>query len=119
MIEVICNFCLGVCIGSAGTVIYNIKKTRQFWHEAVLGMTDLDIKCMNYEYARRKLKGNIMTNGEKYAGESHNHYVFERMCPKCNSTVCGREPSDFSKCRIKDKHDYEQWLKEYSEDDKE
>ena len=95
MIEVICIFCLGVCIGSAGTVIYNIKKTRQFWHEAVLGMT----------------------NGEKYAGESHNHYVFERMCPNCNSTVCGREPSDFRECKIKDKHDYEQWLKEYNEDD--
>lgn len=37
-------------------------------------------------------------------------------CHKCNSTVCGREPSDFRKCRIKDKHDYEQWLKEYNED---
>ena len=54
-----------------------------------------------------------MTNGEKYAGESHNHYVFEHMCPKCNSTVCGREPSDFRKCKIKDKRDYEKWLKEY------
>lgn len=54
-----------------------------------------------------------MTNHEKYAGESHNHYVFERMCPKCNCTVCGRESSDFRECRIKDKHDYEQWLKEY------
>lgn len=48
-----------------------------------------------------------MTNGEKYAGESHNHYVHERMCPKCNSTVCGCEPSDFRECKIKNKHDYE------------
>lgn len=23
-----------------------------------------------------------MTNGEKYAGETHNHYVYERMCPE-------------------------------------
>ena len=30
MIEAICIFCLGVCIGSAGTVIYYIKKTKQF-----------------------------------------------------------------------------------------
>ena len=81
-------------------------------------MIDFDIQCMNYEYSRRKLKGNIMTNGEKYAGESHNHYVFEHMCPKCNSTVCGREPSDFRKCKIKDKHDYEQWLREFGSDDK-
>ena len=110
MIEVICIFCLGICIGSVGTVIYNTKKTEQFWHEATLGMTDFDIKCMNYEYARRKLKGDKMTNGEKYAGESHNHYVFERMCPKCDCTVCGREPSDFRECRIKDKRDYERWL---------
>ena len=91
MIEAVCIFCLGICIGSAVTVIYNAKKTRQFWHEATLGMTDFDIKCMNYEYARRKSKDNIMTNGEKYAGESYNHYVSERMCPKCSSTVCGRE----------------------------
>ena len=89
------------------------KKDKAIWHEATLGMTDFDIMCMNYEYSRRKLKGNIMTNGEKYAGESHNHYVSERMCPKCSSTVYGREPSDFRKCKIKDKRDYEKWLKEY------
>ena len=51
-----------------------------------------------------------MTNGEKYAGVTHNHYVFERMCPKCNCFVCGREPSDFSECQIKNERDYEQWL---------
>lgn len=112
MLELIFIFCLGACVSLVGMIIYNIKKTRQFWHEATLGMTDFDIKCMNYEYSRRKSKDNIMTNHEKYAGESHNHYVFERMCPKCNCTVCGREPSDFRECRIKDKHDYEQWLKE-------
>ena len=117
MIETICIFCLGVCIGSFGTTIYNIKKTRQFWHEVTLGMTDFDIKCMNYEHARRKSKGNIMTNGEKYAGESHNHCVFERMCSKCNCAVCGREPSDFRECSIKNEHDYKQWLKECNEDD--
>lgn len=76
MIEIICIFCLVICVGSVGTFIYNTKKTRQFWREATLGMTAFDIMCMNYEYSRRKLKGNIMTNGEKYAGESHNHYVF-------------------------------------------
>ena len=54
----------------------------------------------------------MMTNGEKYARESHNHYVFEHMCPKCSCTVCGREPSDFRECSIKNEHDYEQWLKE-------
>ena len=113
MLESIFIFCLGVYIGSAGTVIYYVKKTKQFWHEAVLRMTDFDIQCMNYEYSRRKLKGNIMTNGEKYAGESHNHYVSERMCPKCSSTVCGCEPSDLRECKIKDKHDYEKGLKEY------
>lgn len=107
-------FCLGACVSLVCVTVYNIKKTKQFWHEATLGLTDFDIKCMNYGYARRKLKWNVMTNGEKYAGESHNHYVYERMCPKCNSTVCGREPSDFRKCKIKDKHDYEQWLKEFN-----
>lgn len=117
MIESAFIFWLGVCAGVVGTAIYNIKKTKQFWHGATLGMTDFDIKRINEEYLQRKSKGNIMTNGEKYAGESHNHYVFERMCPKCNNTVCGREPSDFSKCKIKDKHDYEQWLKEYNEED--
>jgi hypothetical protein len=75
--------------------------------------TFLGHKSDKNEYARRKSKGNIMTNGEKYAGESHNHYVFERRCPKCNNTVCGREQSDFRECKIKDKHDYEQWLKEF------
>lgn len=58
-----------------------------------------------------------MTNGEKYAGESHNHYVFERMCPKCNF-LCGREPSDFRECYIKkDKRDYEQWLSQEVDSD--
>ena len=52
-------------------------------------MTDFDIQCMNYEYSRRKLKGNIMTNGEKYAGESHNHYVFERMCLSVTALYVG------------------------------
>lgn len=51
-----------------------------------------------------------MTNGEKYAGSAHNHYVFERMCPKCNCFVCGREPSDLSECLIKDVRDYREWL---------
>ena len=46
------------CAGVVGTAIYNVKKTRQFWHDATLGMTDFDIKCMNYEYAWRKSKGN-------------------------------------------------------------
>ena len=51
-----------------------------------------------------------MTNVEKYAGETHNHYVFERMCPRCNCFVCGREPSDLRECLIKDTRDYKQWL---------
>lgn len=51
-----------------------------------------------------------MTNGEKYARETHNHYVFERICPKCNDFWCGREPSDFRECLIKDVHDYRDWL---------
>lgn len=51
-----------------------------------------------------------MTNGEKYAGEPHNHYVYERMCPKCNYFWCGREPSAFRKCLIKDVYDYREWL---------
>jgi hypothetical protein len=54
--------------------------------------------------------GLTMTNGEKYANSSHNHYVFERMCPKCTCFVCGREPSDFNECLIKDERDYTQWL---------
>ena len=112
MIESIFIFCLGACVSLSGVIIYNIKKTKQFLCETTLKMTDFDTKCMNHKYSRRKSKGNIMTNGEKYGGESHNHYVFEHMCPKCNCTVCGREPSDFRECRIKDKHDYEQWLKE-------
>ena len=29
-----------------------------------------------------------MTNGEKYAGETHNHYVHGRMCPTCNDFWC-------------------------------
>ena len=51
MIELIFIFCLGLCIGSFGTTIYNVKKTKQFQHGVVLEMTDFDIKCMNYEYA--------------------------------------------------------------------
>lgn len=62
MIELIFMFCLGACVSLVGMIIYNIKKTRQFWHEATLGMTDFDIKCMNYEYSRRKSKDNTMTN---------------------------------------------------------
>ena len=111
MIESVCIFCLGVCTGVVGTAIYNTKKTRQFWHEATLGMTDFDIKCMSHEYARRKSNNKktkqLMTNRERHLGQLHNHYVYERMCPKCNSTVCGREPSDFRECKIKDKRDYE------------
>lgn len=68
MIEVFCIFCLGACAGLVGITIYNAKKTRQFWSEATLGMTDFDIMCMNYEYSRRKLKDDKMTNSEKYAG---------------------------------------------------
>lgn len=116
MIEAIYIFWLGICAGVVGTAIYNIKKTKQFWHEATLGMTDFDIKCINEEYARRKSNNKktkqLMTNRERYSGQLHNHYVYERMCPKCDCFVCGREPSDFRECRIKDKHDYEQWLKE-------
>ena len=55
MIEVICIFCLGVCVGSVGTAIYATEKIRQFWHKATLEMTDFDIKCINEEYTRRKL----------------------------------------------------------------
>ena len=55
MIEVICIFCLGICVGVVGTAIYLTEKIRQFWREATLGMTDFDIKCINEEYARRKL----------------------------------------------------------------
>ena len=52
-----------------------------------------------------------MTNGEKYAGETHNHYVHERMCPKCDCFVCGREPSDFRECFLGgDIYDYREWL---------
>lgn len=51
-----------------------------------------------------------MTNGERYAGNTHNHYVFARMCPKCNYFVCGREPSILRKYLIKDVRDYKQWL---------
>ena len=51
-----------------------------------------------------------MTNGEKYAGETHNHYVYERMCPTCNDFWCRCEPSDFRECLIKDAHDYRDWL---------
>lgn len=61
-----------------------------------------------------------MTNAEKYggyAGSTHNHYVFERMCPKCNCFVCGREPSDFSECLIKDVRDYREWLKQEAGND--
>lgn len=67
MIEAVLIFCLGACAGLVGTVIYNTKKAKQFWSEATLGMTDFDIMCMNYEYSRRKLKDDKMTNGEKYA----------------------------------------------------
>ena len=59
-----------------------------------------------------------MTNAEKYPSSAHNHYVFERMCPRCNCFVCGREPSDLRECLIKDVRDYREWLKqEYKEAD--
>lgn len=57
-----------------------------------------------------------MTNSDKYAGATHSHYVFERMCPKCHCFVCGREPSDFRECLIKDVHDYRDWLLQEADD---
>ena len=87
MIESIFIFCLGACVSLLGMIIYSIK--RQI----------LMLSLLTKIYTRRKSKGNIMINSEKYEGESHNHYVFERMCPKCSSIVCGREPSDLRECR--------------------
>lgn len=60
-----------------------------------------------------------MTNAEKYQGETHNHYVHERMCPKCNHFICGREPSDFRECLIRDVYDYRAWLLQEVKDDRE
>jgi hypothetical protein len=56
MIEIIYGFCLGICVGAVGMIIYDIEKTKRFWRKMTLGMTDFDIKCMNEEYARRKSK---------------------------------------------------------------
>jgi len=58
-----------------------------------------------------------MTNAEKYASNAHNHYVFERICPRCKCFICGREPSDFSECLIKDERDYQEWLKQEADND--
>ena len=57
-----------------------------------------------------------MTNAEKYAGNTHNHYVHERMCPKCCCIICGRDPSDFKECLIKDVCDYKKWLLQEADD---
>jgi hypothetical protein len=56
MIEIICSFCLGVCGGAVGMIIYDIEKTKRFWRKATLGLTDFDIKCINEEYVRRRVK---------------------------------------------------------------
>lgn len=51
-----------------------------------------------------------MTNRVKYVGETHNHYVFERMCPRCSCSMCPRESSELRQCLITDVRDYKQWL---------
>ena len=53
MIEGIFSFCLGVCVGAIGMIIYDIEKTKRFWRKTTLGLTDFDIKCIIEEYARR------------------------------------------------------------------
>jgi hypothetical protein len=53
MIGNIFSFCLGVCVGIIGMIIYDIEKTKRFWRKETLGLTDFDIKCINEEYARR------------------------------------------------------------------
>lgn len=59
-----------------------------------------------------------MPNDEKYAGDTHNHYMFERMCPKCTCFVCGREPLDCRVCLIKDAKKYKEWFtKEVQDND--
>ena len=58
-----------------------------------------------------------MTNGEKYQLSSHRHYVFERQCPHCGAVICGREPSDFGECKIKNMADFARWLNEEAQDD--
>jgi hypothetical protein len=56
MIGNIFSFCLGVCVGAIGMIIYDIEKTKRFWRKETLGLTDFDIKCINEEYARRRGK---------------------------------------------------------------
>ncbi len=58
-----------------------------------------------------------MNNGEKYAGETHNRYIYERICPKCNCFVCGRKPYDLRECLIKDVRDYRDWLLQEADND--
>ena len=61
-------------------------------------------------------RGLTMTNAEKYGVQAHGHYVWERQCPKCNVTVCGREPSDFRECRVVSGADYREWLDRRADD---
>jgi hypothetical protein len=56
MIENIFSFCLGVCVGAIGMIIYDIEKTKRFWRKETLNLTDFDIKCIIEEYARRRGK---------------------------------------------------------------
>lgn len=58
-----------------------------------------------------------MTNGEKYPNSTHNHYVFERMCPRCSCSMCPREPSDLRQCPIKYARDYQEWLLQDDDND--
>lgn len=60
-----------------------------------------------------------MTNAEAYPHDAHNHYIYERVCPKCRhwfcSWLCPREPSDLSECLVTDVKDYKKWLLEECE----
>ena len=56
VIEMIYSFCLGICVGAIGMIIYDIEKTKRFWRKETLGLTDFDIKCINEEYVRRRGK---------------------------------------------------------------
>jgi len=57
-----------------------------------------------------------MTNAEAYPHNSHNHYIYERVCPKCRHWFCPQESSDLRECLINDVKDYKEWLlEEYKE----
>ena len=58
MLDVIFAFIAGGIIGACLTLVIIVEQNRRAWREYLPELTDFDIKCINEEHARRKIKKN-------------------------------------------------------------